>query len=71
MNGPLSAETVIYARTKVRVVDAIERSIYDVSLYIGRLGIVLGYVGFADMLDVKFTDGSCESFWPEELQVLS
>lgn len=62
-------------RTRVRVVDAIERVLHpgpppllnDVSEHIGRLGIVLGPAGMADMVRVRLSTGKVEGFWPEEL----
>jgi hypothetical protein len=57
----------------VQVVDAVDRDIYDVTQFIGRVGEVLrcgaadSDATFADAVLVGFCDGATELFWPEEL----
>jgi hypothetical protein len=57
----------------VLVVDAIDRDVYDVLRFVGRVGEVLrhgtrnGDSTFADAMFVGFCDGSEMMFWPEEL----
>ena len=41
----------------------------DPRVYEGRLGILRGPAEM-DMLDVEFTRGKRDSFWPEELEVV-
>lgn len=58
----------------VQVVTAIDREIHDVSMFIGRIGEVLGPATdnennpFFDALIVGFCDGEEELFWPEEVK---
>lgn len=60
----------------IRVVRAIDAGIHDVSSFIGRLGLVkyLEYdcgcgqtYPIDPMIGVKFSDGTSEEFWSEEL----
>lgn len=60
----------------VRVVDATNADVYNVSRFIGRIGEVLR-IGtkckdptFAEQRLVGFCDGTEESFWPEELRTV-
>lgn len=60
----------------VRVVAAVDREIQDVSKYLGRLGLVK-YLEYEcgsgqtypgdPMIGIRFSDGSTEVFWQEEL----
>lgn len=61
---------------RVRVVDAIDRELYDVSRFVGRVGRVVhldydcgcGQSNPGDpMIGVKFRGGVVEEFWREEL----
>ena len=56
----------------VRVVQAVDREIYDVSTFIGRMGIVKGEAESPSIGEpftiVRFSDGQEEAFWPEEIK---
>lgn len=54
----------------VRVVQAVDVPIYDVSEHVGRLARVVGEddrAGGDPMTIVQFGDRAVEAFWPEEL----
>jgi hypothetical protein len=61
----------------IRVVQAIDEEIHDVSSYIGRFGLVK-YLEYScgcgqsypddPMIGVRFADGKIEEFWKEELE---
>jgi hypothetical protein len=56
----------------VRIVSAIEREIYDVSGHLGRLGIAKEREHIEGWLTrVRFSDGSYEHFFDEELETQS
>lgn len=64
----------------MRVVDAIDIAIYDVSIFIGRSGTV-SYLNYDcdcgqcfpgdPMIGVEFGPGETEEFWPEELTIVT
>lgn len=61
---------------KVRVVDAIDRDVHDVSAWIGRAGIVKrSGVLLEGLVEVTFAGpfpgGRLAQFWPEELEAIS
>lgn len=61
---------------KVRVIEAVDREVYDVSSYVGSVGVVTAidttFVSAEHpMYEVKFTRGRREIFWPEELELVS
>ena len=65
--------------TCVRVTDAVDREVYDVSAYIGQIGVVR-YLEYSSgvgqrfpqdpMINVVLDDGQEESFWQEELEAV-
>jgi hypothetical protein len=59
------------AEVIVRVVQAVDREIYDVSDRLGKLGVFVRETespstGVPFTL-VRFSDGTDEAFWPEEI----
>jgi hypothetical protein len=54
-----------------KVVQSVDREIYDVNDFVGRRGIFKGYCdspsGDEKFTLLRFSNGATEAFWPEEV----
>lgn len=58
--------------TFVRIVRAVDAEIFDVSKYVGRLGICVGpSMDVREMSRVRFSNLPAMDFWPEEFEAVA